>query len=218
MCEIKLYIKAPLFVVRQWVRHRTANFNEYSGRYSEMPNEFYFPSPDMLQKQSKNNKQCSEGQFEDAEYQKILAIMQNITNSAHDEYRKLLDLGVARETARCILPLNVYTHFYWKIDAHNLMHFLKLRCEKNSQSEIRAYANEILKIFAEWMPITYEAFVDYVIKAESYSDQAHQVLLQAVDQDCVDDLISQDTSLSQREKNVLRNRLTKTNSDGSVKD
>lgn len=89
------------------------------------------------------------------------------------------------------------------------MHFLKLRCEKNAQAEIRAYANEILKIFAEWMPITYEAFMDYVINAESYSDQAHQLLLQVVDQGCVDDLINQDTSMSQREKNVLRNRLTK---------
>lgn len=209
MCEIKLYVKVPMFVARQWVRHRTANFNEYSARYSEMPNEFYYPSHEMLQKQSLNNKQCSEGQFSLEEYEKILSIMKTATENSYEKYTHLLELEVARETARGILPVNIYTQFYWKIDAHNLMHFLKLRCEQNAQQEMRAYAHAILDIFAQWMPITYEAFMDYVVKAETYSSHGHEVLKQSIDQEKAMNLIEADEVLSKREKGVLRGRLGK---------
>jgi len=207
MCEIKLYVKAPLFVVRQWVRHRTANFNEYSARYSEMPNEFYYPSYEMLQKQSTSNKQCSEGTFTQEEYSIIHSRMKEVTEHSYAEYQKLLELGVARETARCILPVNVYTQFYWKIDAHNLMHFLRLRCETNAQKEIREYAIAIRDILAEWLPMSYEAFMDYIVESEYYSRHGHEVLKQSIDPAKAEILIEECQELTKREKGTLRKQL-----------
>lgn len=206
MCEIKLYVKAPIFVTRQWVRHRTANFNEYSARYSEMQNEFYYPSHEMLQKQSQSNKQSSEGHFTTEEYEQILGSMVQASENMYQEYTKLLELGVARETARCLLPVNVYTQFYWKIDAHNLMHFLRLRCPENAQKEIREYASAIRDIFAEWLPITHEAFMDYVTESEYYSRNAHMILKQGIDPVKIAKLIEEDTTLSKREKDSLRKK------------
>ena len=200
MCEIKLHIKAPIFVVRQWMRHRTASINEYSARYSEMSDDFYFPSPDSLQKQSQVNKQGREGSFSDEESELILSKMQGICNNAYHEYGELLKMGLSREIARTILPINIYTEFYWKIDAHNLMHFLKLRSSDHAQYEIRVYADAILAIFADWMPITYQAFVDYNLKSVTLSRIELQMLKKSIDQTKLHDIVESSNELSKREK------------------
>jgi len=203
MCSIKVHVKAPIFVVRQWFRHRTAKINEYSARYSEMKDEFYYPSIEMLQKQSLSNKQCSSGTFSQAEYDEIIASMKELCELSYSKYKDLLTRGVARETARGILPVNIYTEFYWKMDAHNFMHFLKLRCEEYSQQEIRAYAVTLREIFSQWMPITYEAFMDYIVKSKSYSSVERELLDQCIDKDKFASLVSADTRLSKREKHNL---------------
>jgi thymidylate synthase (FAD) len=203
MCEIKVHVKAPIFVVRQWVRHRTANFNEYSARYSEMNDHFYYPGMDMLQKQSSINKQGGTGSFDPEEYEEVISSMKQVCDSAYSTYQKLLSMNVARETARCVLPVNIYTEFYWKIDAHNFMHFLRLRCEENSQQEIRAYALILRDIFKEWMPITHEAFMDYSVKSRTYSVIEAELLEQCIDKDRLTSLVESEERLSKREKQKI---------------
>ena len=170
MVELKFHIKLPIFVARQWIRHRTANVNEYSGRYSEMSDEFYIPYPDNIKKQDINNKQAraKEGfdtQNTDKFVQKISATQKNVFK----EYKEFLDSGMAREIARINLPLSIYTEWYWKIDLHNLLHFLKLRLDKHSQYEIRVYAEVIANILKQCVPIAWEAFEDYVLNAVYFS-------------------------------------------------
>lgn len=203
MCEITLHIKAPIFIVRQWVRHRTANFNEYSARYSEMHNEFYYPSQDMLGKQSLTNKQCSKGTFNDDEYKNIISQMESVCKNSYSVYCDLLSKGVARESARGILPINIYTEFYWKIDAHNLMHFLKLRLPENAQQEIREYAVVINNILAEWMPSVHEAFDDYILSSKTYSKTEVDILNQCIDKEKFQTLLSGNNNLSTREISEL---------------
>lgn len=179
MCEIKLHIKFPMFVAWQMVRHRTANINAYSGRYSIMVDEFYYPEPQHLQKQSKLLKQCREGALTKDTQHDILDTMRNISENNYNSYLHLLEeKGLARELARTVLPFNAYTQWYWKIDAHNLMHFLKLRLDNHAQYEIQAYAKVILDIFKQWLPITYEAFSDYVLNT-TYVSAPIQKLLEA---------------------------------------
>ncbi len=198
MTEITLHIKAPIFIVRQWVRHRTANFNEYSARYSELENEFYYPSQNILGRQSEINKQCSEGSFHDEDYNEIISTMQNICKSAYEAYEKLLKKGLARESARGILPINIYTQFYWKIDAHNLMHFLRLRLPTNAQQEIREYALIIYDIFKQWMPNVIDAFEEYMLSSKTYSKTENEIVNQCLDKAQFETLV-RDASLSQRE-------------------
>jgi thymidylate synthase (FAD) len=153
MCEIKLHIKMPLFIARQWVRHRTASINECSARYSIMVDEFYVPTE--VYTQSKTNKQGSGEVINDPEIQEII---ENNNKETYLNYLRLLTKGVSRETARILLPVNIYTQWYWKINLHNLLHFLKLRLHPHAQWEIQQYAQGIATIVEEHWPQTWEAF------------------------------------------------------------
>lgn len=146
MCEIKFHVKLPIFVARQWIRHRTANVNEYSARYSILDNEFYTPKPEQVAKQSDNNKQGSGEAFDPDTSKEIIDSLINDSNLVYSHYEKFIEQGLAREIARTNLMLNYYTQFYWKIDLHNLLHFLKLRADKHAQYEIRVYAEVMLDI------------------------------------------------------------------------
>ena len=163
MCEIKFHIKLPIFVARQWLRHRTANVNEYSARYSILSNEFYTPDASVLAKQSSSNKQGRESSSMDPQItSRILQILENSNRSAYEQYTLLLqELELTRELARTVLPLSIYTEMYWKIDLHNLLHFLQLRADNHAQYEIKCYADVILDILKQWVPMTYEAFMNY---------------------------------------------------------
>lgn len=176
MCEIKLHIKMPIFVARQWVRHRTANINEYSARYSELDADFYIPELENIAAQSQDNKQ---GRGENLPHDQAL-IIQNLikenSETSYLRYEQMLQAGVARELARIILPVNIYTQWYWKCDLHNLLHFIALRAHNTAQFEIREYANVLLEIIKEWVPGVYEAFVDYILEGVSVSKQAKSLL------------------------------------------
>jgi len=187
MCEIKLHIKLPIFVARQWIRHRTASVNEYSARYSLLDKEFYIPQKEHLTCQSTDNKQGRNNMMlSDEESDNIINILKNDANQAYEHYLEMLNYqdentsiirdvnktGIAREIARINLNLNFYTQFYWKIDLHNLMHFLKLRCDSHAQYEIRVYALKILEILKIWVPYTYEAFEYHMLHAAKLSKHA----------------------------------------------
>ena len=160
MCEIKLHIKCPIFIARQWLRHRTANVNEYSGRYSVMKSDYYVP--DKICTQSTLNKQASAEQINSEIEERMRSDILKVSEYALGLYHEYLAQGVSRETCRILLPINFYTEFYWKIDLHNLLHFLKLRNHDHAQSEIRSYAEIILeKIVKPWVPLCYGAFKKY---------------------------------------------------------
>lgn len=180
MCEIKLHVKLPIFVARQWLRHRTASANEYSARYSILSNEFYIPNAEQLGTQSKTNKQGkSDEQLSENQTEEILDILEKSNSEAYERYCHLLnDLSLTRELARTILPFGIYTEMYWKINLHNLMHFLKLRADAHAQYEIRCYAIEILDILKKWTPYTYEAFMNYRHGSVSLSQKSTHLLKQ----------------------------------------
>ena len=174
MCEIKLHVKLPIFIARQWIRHRTANVNEYSARYSILDKEFYLPDPQNIEIQSQSNKQGREGTLDPSQAQRVLDIIKDDSLRCYDNYMELMNLnektgeindpnkeGIARELARMNLTLNYYTQWYWKIDLNNLLHFLRLRADSHAQYEIREYSNVILDIVSKWVPLTYEAFINY---------------------------------------------------------
>lgn len=167
MCEIKLHLKMPIFVARQWIRHRTANINEYSGRYSLMPGEFFVPPPERLGVQSRDNRQGTGDSLSPEDAASVLQMLLRDARHAFDTYDTLAaepadgGFGVSRELARIGLPLSTYTEFYWKIDLHNLFHFLKLRDDPHAQAEIRAYADPINDLLRCWAPLAFEAYVDY---------------------------------------------------------
>ena len=184
MNEIKFHIKLPIFVARQWIRHRTANVNEYSARYSILDNEFYIPKSDDIKPQSKQNNQGRHGEISSKErlnYQKQIkesskknfSIYHDLMNT--DENGIVIDekkQGIARELARMVLPLNAYTQWYWKIDLHNLMHFLALRFDPHAQYEIRVYAKIMLDILKKWVPLTFDAFINNRVNSLSLSGNA----------------------------------------------
>ncbi|WP_339765700.1 FAD-dependent thymidylate synthase [uncultured Pseudosulfitobacter sp.] len=165
MCEIKLHVKLPVFVARQWIRHRTANVNEYSARYSILDREFYIPAPDHLNAQSVVNNQGRGALLEGEEAARVLDILKADSNRAYDHYEQMISedgqSGLARELARMNLPANIYTQWYWKVDLHNLFHFLRLRADAHAQYEIRVYADAIANIVADWVPAAFGAFEDY---------------------------------------------------------
>ena len=165
MCEIKLHVKLPVFVARQWIRHRTANVNEYSARYSILDREFYIPEPDALTAQSVINNQGRGESLEGAEAARVLEILKADSNRAYDHYEEMISdegqSGLARELARMNLPANIYTQWYWKVDLHNLFHFLRLRADAHAQYEIRVYADAICEVVKDWVPAAYKAFEDY---------------------------------------------------------
>ncbi|MBQ3565175.1 MAG: FAD-dependent thymidylate synthase [Alphaproteobacteria bacterium] len=173
MCEIKLHVKLPIFVMRHWVRHRTANINEYSARYSVLSNEFYIPELSKIAEQSKTNKQGrADDSMSDEKKQEIAKILDEFSKAAYEKYSYMLeDLGLTRELARTILPVNVYTEMYWKIDLHNLLHFLRLRADSHAQYEIQCYASKILELVKCWVPFTYDAFMNYRKNAVNVSQK-----------------------------------------------
>ncbi|KQB12882.1 FAD-dependent thymidylate synthase [Rhodobacter capsulatus] len=183
MCEVKFHVKLPIFVARQWIRHRTANVNEYSARYSVMDREFYIPAPEHLAAQSVVNNQGRGQVLQGAEAARVLDLLREDAMRAYDHYEDMLTpdadtgkLGLARELARMNLPANVYTQWYWKIDLHNLFHFLRLRADVHAQYEIRVYAQIMGDIVKDWVPQAYEAFEDYRLGAVSVSAKAKEVL------------------------------------------
>ncbi len=177
MCEIKYHVKLPIFVARQWIRHRTANVNEYSARYSILDNEFYVPAPEHLAAQATTNRQGREEVLEGAAAQRVLDLLRRDAERAYAGYAELLNEdatgtpidpalpGLARELARINLTLGFYTQWYWKTDLHNLMHFLSLRADPHAQYEIRAYAEAMLATLARWVPMTHAAFLEYRMNA-----------------------------------------------------
>lgn len=176
MCEIKLHVKLPVFVARQWIRHRTANVNEYSARYSILDREFYIPAPDALAAQSTVNNQGRGEVLEGAEADRVLEILKADAGRSYDNYEAMLSQdgqkGLARELARMNLPANIYTQWYWKVDLHNLFHFLRLRADAHAQYEIRVYADAICSVVADWVPMAYGAFEDYRLGGVQMSGRA----------------------------------------------
>jgi thymidylate synthase (FAD) len=181
MCELKLHVKLPIFVARQWIRHRTANVNEYSARYSVLDREFYLPVPEQLGAQAASNRQGRGDTLSPAEAAQVLALLRRDAETAYAHYEEMLNrredgsvvdperAGLARELARINLSLNYYTQWYWKIDLHNLLHFLSLRADPHAQYEIRAYAEVILDVVARWVPLVFAAFREYRLGAVQLS-------------------------------------------------
>ena len=173
MCEIKLHVKLPIFVARQWIRHRTANVNEYSARYSVMDREFYIPAPENLAAQAVNNRQGRGASLEGEEAAEVLRILRDDADRTYGNYERMMNetfsgdvvdesrAGLARELARMNLTSNVYTQWYWKVDLHNLFHFLSLRADPHAQYEIRVYADAMCELAKAWVPAAYDAFEEY---------------------------------------------------------
>ena len=188
MCSIKLHVKLPIFVARQWIRHRTAHVNEYSARYSILDREFYLPQPEDVAPQSAANRQ-GRGEPVDADAAAaIIDLLRNDAERCYADYQWLLNAdddgqaidphrpGLARELARMNLTLNTYTQWYWKCDLHNLLHFLRLRADPHAQAEIRVYADVILDLVRHWVPITHDAFRDYRLEAAQISRSGMEVV------------------------------------------
>lgn len=168
--QLTFHCKMPIFVARQWVRHRTARLNEISGRYSEMKDEFYVPSPENIRPQSKDNRQGrSEVRYSDEDAKEIAATFEKEQREVYATYRKLLGRDLARELARNNLPLSLYTEWYWQIDLHNLFHFLRLRLDAHAQYEIRVYAEALATCARAVAPVAYEAFEEHILGAVSFS-------------------------------------------------
>ena len=213
MNEIKLHIKLPIFIARQWIRHRTANVNEYSARYSILEREFYMPSLQNLKTQSKTNNQGRGEKVQRNEAKEKLNLIKKNSEQAFDNYSFLLNEdingnlidnekdGIARELARMTLPLNTYTQWYWKIDLHNLMHFLSLRFDTHAQYEIRVYADKILDIVKKWVPLTYDAFIKYRMESFSLSSEGVNFLKSILKNERFDE-----SKISQREIDEIKKR------------
>jgi thymidylate synthase (FAD) len=189
MCDIKFHIKLPIFIARQWIRHRTASVNEYSARYSILGNEFYIPEKKHLSPQSSINAQGrSDESIPDDVAEKVLDILKNDAINSYKNYELMMNtdqdgniidestVGISRELARMNLTLNYYTEWYWKINLHNLLHFVALRADDHAQYEIRVYADEILKIIESWVPYTAEAFKEYRMYGVNISKKGMEVI------------------------------------------
>ena len=212
MCEIKYHIKLPIFIARQWIRHRTANVNEYSARYSILDKEFYLPEPKHLAAQSKSNRQGRGQTLQGEQAKKVLDLLKKDAETTYKNYEIMLNEkydgsiidenqnGLARELARMNLTLNTYTQWYWKTDLLNLMNFLRLRADHHAQYEIRAYADVMLDTLKRWTPTTYEAFMDYRVGGTEVSSKGKQILKKFIKGEKVN---YDDSGLSKREWNEL---------------
>ena len=209
MVEFKFHIKLPIFVARQWIRHRTANVNEYSGRYSEMKDEFYIPELEQIRFQSQINKQGrSEETLDENTSKEILQLLETNQLKSYEDYKALLDKGLTREIARITLPLANYTEWYWKIDLHNLFHFLKLRLDSHAQYEIRVYAEAIANIVKVVVPLAWEAFEDYQLNSMYFSLQELKIIKKYLDINSLEQLDNND-NLSKRELNEFKDKISK---------
>ncbi len=197
MAEIKLHVKLPIFVARQWIRHRTANVNEYSARYSVLDREFYIPAPEDIAVQSASNRQGRGDTVSAEQAAAVQALLRRDAEQTYATYRALMDEHqIARELARMDLTVNYYTQWYWKIDLHNLMHFLSLRLDRHAQFEIRVYAEAIADLVAAWVPLTWEAFTDYRSGGAFMSRLGLEVVRRRLRGETV---TPEDSGLSQRE-------------------
>ena len=212
MCEIKYHIKLPIFIARQWIRHRTANVNEYSARYSILDKEFYLPSTENLAAQSQINRQGRGDVLKGEQATKVLELLKNDAERTYNNYEEMLNqrydgtvidekkVGLARELARMNLTLNTYTQWYWKTDLLNLMNFLRLRADHHAQYEIRAYADAMLDTVKKWVPITYDAFMDYRVGGTEVSAKGKKVIQKLIKGE---EMTIEQSGLSKREWNEL---------------
>ncbi len=212
MCEIKYHVKLPIFIARQWIRHRTANVNEYSARYSILDKEFYLPAPEHLAAQSKSNRQGRGDIVEGDQAKEVLDLLKKDAEQTYKNYEEMLNerydgsvidekkSGLARELARMNLTLNTYTQWYWKTDLLNLMNFLRLRADDHAQYEIRAYADVMLDTLKKWVPTTYEAFMDYRVGGTEVSSKGKTVIQKLIKGEKVS---IDESGLSKREWNEL---------------
>ena len=212
MCEIKYHVKLPIFIARQWIRHRTANVNEYSARYSILDKEFYLPDSEHLAAQSQINRQGRGDVLKGEQAKKVLDLLKNDAEQTYKNYEEMLNqrydgsiiddgkVGLARELARMNLTLNTYTQWYWKTDLLNLMNFLRLRADHHAQYEIRAYADAMLDTVKKWVPITYEAFMDYRVGGTEVSSKGKIVIQKLIKGENVS---LEQSGLSKREWNEL---------------
>ena len=212
MCEIKYHVKLPIFIARQWIRHRTANVNEYSARYSILDKEFYIPTKDQLSAQSTSNRQGRGDLITGDQADEVLKILKDDATRTYDNYEKMLNerfdgstidegkAGLARELARMNLTLNSYTQWYWKTDLLNLLNFLFLRADSHAQYEIRVYAEAMLDTVKKWVPITHAAFLDYRVGAVHVSAKGKKVIQQMTKGEKVS---HENSGLSKREWNEL---------------
>jgi thymidylate synthase (FAD) len=198
MCEIKYHVKLPIFVARQWIRHRTANVNEYSARYSIMDKDVYIPTPENLAVQSSDNRQGRGEVLDEPTAARVLALLRDDAAQTYGHYEDMLgdEIGLARELARMNLTLNTYTQWYWKTDLHNLFHFLRLRADAHAQYEIRVYAEAMLETVKAWVPLSHGAFMDYRLGAVTFSAKMLAVLKKLLADEPVDQASS---GLSKRE-------------------
>ena len=216
MCEIKYHVKLPIFVARQWIRHRTANVNEYSARYSILDNEFYLPAPDQIAAQSKSNRQGRGATLTSGEATRVLELLRDDALRAHRDYVTLLNedesgnardparQGLARELARMNLTLNFYTQWYWKTDLHNLCNFLSLRADAHAQYEIRVYADTMIGTLERWVPITAEAFRQYRLGGYHLSASALAVVKRMI---AAEGVTQTESGMSKREWSELMQAL-----------
>ena len=212
MCEIKYHVKLPIFIARQWIRHRTANVNEYSARYSILDKEFYLPKSEHLAAQSQINRQGRGDILQGDQAKKVLDLLKGDAERTYKNYEEMLNerydgttieenkIGLARELARMNLTLNTYTQWYWKTDLLNLMNFLRLRADDHAQYEIRAYADAMLDTLKKWVPTTYEAFMDYRVGGTEVSAKGKIIIQKLINKEKVD---LEDSGLSRREWNEL---------------
>ena len=212
MCEIKYHVKLPIFIARQWIRHRTANVNEYSARYSILDKEFYLPEPEHLAAQSQNNRQGRGDVLQGEQAKKVLNLLKSDAEQTYNNYETTLnerydgtvindkEVGLARELARMNLTLNTYTQWYWKTDLLNLMNFLRLRADHHAQYEIRIYAEAMLDTLKKWVPITYEAFMDYRVGGTEISAKGKIILQKLIKGE---EINLENSGLSKREWNEL---------------
>ena len=219
MVDLKFHCKMPIFVARQWVRHRTASINEYSLRYSKAVDQFYLPEKSHVSAQSESNKQGRSAAALPAEIQEqIRDIMQSETRQSWENYQNLQETGLARELARINLPVSIYTEWYWKINLRNLLHFLELRIDPHAQYEMQVYARTIAEIVKKVVPITWEAFEDYVLQAKTFSRLEMTTLLEALGKLSGDfDWITETDNfkqLSKREQQGFLEKITQLNSNG----
>jgi thymidylate synthase (FAD) len=220
MCEIKYHVKLPIFIARQWIRHRTANVNEYSARYSILDKEFYIPAKEQLSAQATNNRQGRGDLITGQQADEVLKILKDDAVRTYDNYEKMLNerfdgtiidekkSGLARELARMNLTLNSYTQWYWKTDLLNLMNFLFLRGDSHAQYEIRVYAEKMLDTVKKWVPITHAAFLDYRVGAAHLSSKGLKIVKSMINGNKVG---YEDSGLSKREWNELMEVLDKKN-------
>jgi len=217
MCDIKFHIKLPIFVARQWIRHRTASVNEYSARYSILGNEFYLPEKQNLAPQSKINKQGrSSEELPEEIADRVLATLESDARLCYQHYTQMMNedeqgniidennIGITRELARMNLTLNYYTEWYWKVNLHNLLNFLTLRSDAHAQYEIRVYAEKMLDIVKAWVPFTYEAFTEYKMQSKNISKKGLSVIKKLINQETI---TQESSEMTKREWAELMNIL-----------